>query len=319
MIAQATLPDERTAARIFGTHFADGVSRVTRFPTGLCHYVFEVVTTNDTAFVVRIASRESRPYMDGGLYWHPSLKAAGVPVPALHASGVDNSCAYMLLERLPGSDLGLVYGGLSRSSKRSLAEAVAGIQRTVSTLPKARGFGFAFSYEQANATGKSSWAEVVREGVSRSEERIRRVGRIDLEFVERVRAILARHETYLHSVQPVPFLDDMTTKNVIVDDGALSGIVDTDEVCFGDPLSTVALTNMALLSLGVDTEYIDFWLDAMQATRQQRAMMLVYSIVCCLDFMGELGQVFNKHVEFSEERAEHLRDIFEKLAGIHSV
>ena len=58
MIAQATLPDERTAARIFGTHLADEVSRVTRFPTGLCHYVFEVVTTKDTAYVVRIASRE---------------------------------------------------------------------------------------------------------------------------------------------------------------------------------------------------------------------------------------------------------------------
>ena len=83
MIPQATLPDERAAARVFGTHFADEVSRVTRFPTGLCHYVFEVVTTNDTAYVVRIASHESRPYMDGGLYWHPILKAAGVPVPAL--------------------------------------------------------------------------------------------------------------------------------------------------------------------------------------------------------------------------------------------
>lgn len=49
--------------------------------------------------------------MDGGLRWHPILKAAGVPVPSLHASGVDNSCAYMLLERLPGSDLGLDFMG----------------------------------------------------------------------------------------------------------------------------------------------------------------------------------------------------------------
>jgi hypothetical protein len=49
--------------------------------------------------------------MDGGLHWHPILKVTGVPVPALHASGVDNSCAYMLLERLPGSDLGLDFMG----------------------------------------------------------------------------------------------------------------------------------------------------------------------------------------------------------------
>jgi len=302
--------------RIFGAHFADAISRVTRFPTGMCHYVYEVVTTSGKAYVVRIASPGTRSYIEGGLYWHPILKDAGVPVPALHASGSDNSFAYMLLERLPGSDLGQVYGTLSSSAKHALAGAIAEVQRAVGMLPKPRGFGFAFSYEQVNTAGKSSWIEVVRADISRSEERIRRVGRIDTRFIERTRAVLAGHETHLRDVEPVPFLDDVTTKNVIINNGVLSGIVDTDEVCFGDPLFTVGLTNMALLSLGVDTEYVDFWLDAMHATRQQRATVRVYSLVFCLNFMGELGQVFNKDIEFCEKTAEHLREIFERLSGI---
>lgn len=173
--------------------------------------------------------------------------------------------------------------------------------------------GFGRSYEQANAAGKRSWAEVVAADITRSEERIRRIDRIEPRYVERVRAVLTDYETYLQSVRPVPFLDDTTTKNVIVNQGTLSGIVDTDEVCFGDPLFTLGLTNMALRSLGVDTDYVGYWLDAIGASRQQRAIVAVYSLVFCLGFMSELGQVFSQHVEYSEIRAQSLRVIFEHL------
>ena len=44
----------------------------------------------------------------------------------------------------------------------------------------------------------------------------------------------------LEAVPPLPFLDDLTTKNVLVDGGRLSGVVDVDVVCFGDPLATPA-------------------------------------------------------------------------------
>jgi aminoglycoside phosphotransferase (APT) family kinase protein len=219
----------------------------------------------------------------------------------------------MLIERLPGSDLGQVYAGLSSAAKQALAVRIAAIQRAVGALPMPRGFGFARSYEQANAAGKRSWAEVVAADITRSEERIRRIDRIEPRYVKRVRAVLTDDETYLQSVRPVPFLDDTTTKNVIVNQGTLSGIVDTDEVCFGDPLFTLGLTNVALRSLGVDTDYVGYWLDAIGASRQQRAIVALYSLVFCLGFMSELGQVSSQHVEYSESRAQSLRDIFEQL------
>ncbi len=54
------------------------------------------------------------------------------------------------------------------------------------------------------------------------------------------------------------------------------------------------------------------------ATRLQVActgMVVVYSVVFCLNFLAELGQVFNQPVEFSEARAENLCGIFERLVG----
>ena len=44
-------------------------------------------------------------------------------------------------------------------------------------------------------------------------------------------------------------------------------------------------------------------------------MVVVYSLVFCLNFFGELGQTFNQPVEYSEERAETLRGVFERLVG----
>jgi len=228
---------------------------------------------------------------------------------------LDDPFPYMLLERLPGADLGQVYLGLSASAKQVLAGRMAAIQRAVGVLPMAQGFGFAYSYEHADAAGKRSWAEVVAGDIAQSEERIRRLGRIALSYVERVRAVLADYEPNLQRVKPVPFLDATTTKNVIIYQSALSGIVDTDVVCFGDPIFTLGLTNTALLSMGADTDYIEYWLDAMGANREQRVMVVVYSLVLCLNFLGELGQIFNQPVEYSEARAETLRSIFERLVG----
>lgn len=315
MPEETRLPDETTATAVFRSYFSDSISSVTRFPIGLCHHVYEIRTETGQAYVVRIGSAATRGNLQGGLYWHPRLKAAGVPVPALYGSSLGGPFPHMLLERLPGADLGQVYLGLSAFAKQALAGRMAAIQRSVGALPMSHRFGFAYSYEHADAAGKHSWAEVVSADISRSEERIRRLGRIAPSYCERTRAALAERESYLQRVKPVPFLDDTTTKNVIVDQGALSGIVDTDMVCFGDPVFTLGLTNTALLSMGADTDYVEFWLDAMDANREQRLMVNVYSLVFCLNLLGELGQIFNQPVEFSEVRAEILCGIFERLVG----
>ena len=104
---------------------------------------------------------------------------------------------------------------------------------------------------------------LLRSGLRRSRARIVAAGVADPGYADRVEAYLERHRAYLDAVAPTPFLDDTTTKNVLIADGTLSGIVDVDYLCFGDPLLTVALTRMALLARGWDTDYIDYWCAAL--------------------------------------------------------
>lgn len=99
---------------------------------------------------------------------------------------------------------------------------------------------------------------------------------------------------YVSLIPPHAFLDDTTTKNVIVDAGKLSGIVDVDVVCFGDPLFTIALTQMALLNKGYELDYIVFWSDLLGLSAEECAALQVYTCLFCVDFLSEIGQVFNK-------------------------
>src|SRR5262249_39750933 len=156
----------------------------------------------------------------------------------------------------------------------------------------AMGFGFATSY--ADSGLHPSWLAVVLAELERSRARILAAGVVDARHVERVGRCIQASTPYLRTVQPRPFLDDLTTKNVLVHEGRLSGVVDTDCVCFGDPLFTPALTWMALLSQHLATDYLDYWRVQLRLTDEQEKALRLYAAVFCLNFLGELGQRFNQ-------------------------
>lgn len=97
----------------------------------------------------------------------------------------------------------------------------------------------------------------------------------------------------LWKISPKAFLDDITTKNVLVNNGKFVGIVDIDEICYGDHFLVIGLTNMALLKMKQDTKYIDYWLDELKADIIQRKIVYFYSLLYCIDFMGEQGMQFD--------------------------
>ncbi len=135
---------------------------------------------------------------------------------------------------------------------------------------------------------------VVRIGIPESRARIEATRQVGTDPVDRVQRQARRFAAYLDSVRPTPFLDDTTTKNVIVHQGRLSGIVDVDWVCFGDPLFTVALTRTALLSMGESLDYTDYWCELLELTPEQHEIIRFNTALFCVDFMSELGQRFNQ-------------------------
>ena len=305
-------PDSDYAVAVASAFCGVPVRRLRRFKTGLMHFVYDVVMADDRQLVVRASTPAHKPLLEGAQYWSRQLRPRGVPLPRILACELDGRFPYLLLERLPGRDLGHVYDALGGEQLRRLAEDVQAIQHNVAQLPAGPGFGFVI--KPVAGAGLRSWRDVVAASLTRSERRIDRAGVFDGCFMAGVREHATRFDNYFAACRPTPFLDDVTLKNVLVHDGRLSGIVDVDQVCFGDPLFTVALTRMSVLSAGLDSRYIGYWLDACGATDQQRRVLDFYTLLFCVDFMSEVGQRFNRAKAVVDQAwAEKLRNLHSQL------
>ncbi len=96
----------------------------------------------------------------------------------------------------------------------------------------------------------------------------------------------------IDSIAPAPFLHDTTTENVIVTaNGDISGIVDVDDLCFGDPRYPAALTLAALMACGGPVQYVSARLR--HAGRSDDRVFRLYVALFLVDLMAEHGQTFN--------------------------
>jgi hypothetical protein len=273
--------------------FDSPVQSVTRFPTGLCHHVFDVLFVNGNRVVARLATDDTRQYLKGGIFWSGILRPMGVPLPKLiHADAEAEPFPYMILERAPGTDLCHVYSNLSGDEKRTLAYKLAEIQMKVATLPRGLGYGYVSDIDTPFPF--STWQEVLQNHLSRSRQWTETAGVTDIEHIRPIENLLAKHNDYFSAIAPIAFLDDITTKNVLLNNDSLSGIVDVDEVCFGDRLFSLALTRMALLAHQLETDYVDYWIAALALNPDQLAVLDFYTAMHCCCFIGEIGQRFNR-------------------------
>ena len=71
---------------------------------------------------------------------------------------------------------------------------------------------------------------------------------------------------------------------------------------------------MALLDMEYDTDYIKYILDEMQLSDIQKKAFLFYTLMFCVDFMGERGMQFmDKFVEVKKQVIDRLNSIYDSL------
>lgn len=298
-------------SRIVSENLSETAVSAERFTTGSQHYVFDVKTESGLNFVVRVSRPEHRHFAASARFWNELLRPKGVPLPKILASDLSAEFPFLILERLPGADLWQVYRELSASEKKALATEMARLQTIAASLPKASSFGYLETYE--SEAGCETWLGLFLKYLDRSRRRIKRAGYFDTEIVTRVERAAENYRDYFSGIEPIAFFDDITTKNVIVSEGKLSGIVDVDWMCFGDSLRTIALTQTALMTDGCETDYIDYWCAAMNLDAVQRKVLNLYSAETCVDFIGEIGQTFNRDAPpaFDEKKVKRMFELLD--------
>lgn len=214
------------------------------------------------------------------------LRGLGLPVPRLLFQDLEAHrypFAYLVLERFPGRDLGYELAAMTPVQMDAVAAAVMDAQSRVSSLPAAGGYGYVGIGEPGNRT---TWNAVLDDIMALTERTLApHFGRAGA----RVREALESEEHYFASVSPTCFLDDLTTKNVIVDDGKLSGFVDFDCVCYGDPLLHLGLTQTAVTSDADESSlhYVNALFELASLSVSERRIVDLYSALFGVEFLRD--------------------------------
>lgn len=267
---------------------------IKRFSTGYGNYVFHV-KTEETEYVIRCNSKSYRNTIKS----LKKLNSLDIPVSKLLFNGRYKRTHYMICSYIQGDDLEKVYHTLSFDDKKAIAKQVVEIQNKVSQLYLSSSYNL------------YKWVE---QRLQRARYRISQNGYFDTQKVDKLEELLPQFKDYFNNFKPVPYLDDISTKNLLIHNNRVSGIIDTDWIGYGDPLTFVALTNVALLNMQYDTDYVDYLLEEMSVIEEQHKVFLFYSLMYCVDFMGEKGTTFNDNkVEADEKTINRLNEIYENL------
>lgn len=249
-------------------------------------------------FVIRLNS-EKGAYAESTRLLEAAGKL-GLPVPRVIGSGSEQGYEYLAMSFLRGRDLGIVYHELDRESKREIAAELVRIQQLAELLPVKRSGG--------------KWYNFIFETLDTAGQRIIAGGYFDAEKVSRVKEAARQMEGYFNSLHPAAYLDDISTKNLLIESGHVSGVVDIDEIGFGDKLTYVALMRTALLNMGLDDDICGDILNEMNADAVMRRAELFYCLMYCVDFMGERGMTFNgRMVDVDSETIDRLNGIFDGM------
>ncbi len=290
---------EQLAKRICAQVLGAVPDAIERCAVGMCNYVYRV-TCGHERYIFR-CSTQPEAYR-GTAVWLKKLAALDVPCPRVLASGTAEGYAYLLLTYLEGKDLGLVYSQLSKEQKQVAAKTIVDIQSRVSAL----------SLE--HLPEKWSWYPFLYDLLDTAQARIGQNGFFSTQRVEQLRRSIGVLDAYFSNLQPMAYLDDISNKNLLFHQGCISGVVDVDTIGTGDRLTYVALTNVALRFQGCDTDYVNCILEEMKLTPVERQAFVFYSLLYCVDFMGERGMTFaGKRVEVDQAIIDRLNDIYDDL------
>jgi aminoglycoside phosphotransferase (APT) family kinase protein len=214
------------------------------------------------------------------------LTELGLPVSRVLYTDISHSrfpVAYVLLEKIPGTDLRYELESMTRSQMTTLAQQIVVFQRRVMSLPEGYGFGWT---PVGQIAPFSTWVDIVQRDLENGKQILDLIGQS--KFYRAIEVLAERFKNYFDEVRPVCFLDDITTKNVIVQHGQLSGLVDFDVVCYGDPLFWLALTQTAVVAdIGSSGQfYVDELIRFWNPSSIEKRLIQFYSLLHGMDFVG---------------------------------
>lgn len=320
MDTDTPIPNEQITSSVVHSMTGEQVLSVTRMATGDQNFVYAVKTTA-AEYVLRLTDISHKHKFHAAIAWQKMLIPLGIPLAKFINSDLEGKYSpfpALLMMRLSGDDLINVYKELTNTEKKNLANEMVSIQSLCVSLPDGPGYGIFDSYNVIPT--EKTWYEFLTKRLDLYKEHITKNAVFNPDMVTQALNIAQKMKENFSIIRPMPFLWDASERNVLIHDGKIAGIVDVDEICFGDPLLVIALTSTCLELEGLDTLYTDYWAAALNLDKSSQNRLEFYKLFYAIAFMRKhsMQTANSKKIMFDTEK---LLSIFhqsrERLNNFH--
>lgn len=294
-------------------HFKQTPKFIKRIAVGISNEVYEV-GLQEKEVIARLCSYDR--YLMGSHDHIPKFKALNITVPDILFEDYSKkviALSYQIQSKIPGNDLGEVITTLSDNQLRNLAQEIAVVFNKVKTIPSSHLFGVIWGGGDNEVS--NTWTERMQIWIEESLQRGKSTGVMDVEIEAIAINLYSSYESYFSSLTPTTYYGDICSKNVMIDNGYFSGLVDLDGLTQGDPLEAVGRINLSWYGTHHGKIYTDAVMNELHLSLDQRKLVIMYSLLNKISWTCENGIQFNLNTtaEVDEEKAKKDKAIIRRL------
>jgi aminoglycoside phosphotransferase (APT) family kinase protein len=275
---------------IIKKEFQETPKQVTHMPTGLRNEVFSV-TLSEQEVMVRISNNSLS--IAGSAKFIPVFRKQGISVPEILAEDYSKELGpfcYQILKKIPGTDIDYVIKELSKPQLKAIAKEIARIITTLRKLPTSGRFGWVGVDESQT---QSTWTETMRFLSDKALTRCAQTKVMDDALKNMLKDIIIQNKDYFSSVKSEFYYDDLSSKNVIINNGKFAGLVDLDGVMYGDPLESIGRIKASWYGALHGDYYTKAVMDELKLDESAHRMVCMYALFNRIYWLCEHGIEFN--------------------------
>jgi aminoglycoside phosphotransferase (APT) family kinase protein len=288
--------------------------KITKKTVGICNEVFEIEFENES-YILRM--NEEKKYLYGTHKFLPIFQKLQITTPTIIAEDYSKkqfSFCYQILSKIEGQDLGIAIHEISENNLKLIASEISNIFDKFNSLPLEDTFGEITGLDEEKY---NNLTEIIENQKRTILERNEKTKVIDEETIDILNNIINNYQNYFLQVKPKLYYDDICSKNVMINNGEFSGLVDLDFLMKGDYLESIGRIIASWYGKKHEEIYINEIIKLQKLDETQQKIVKMYAILNLIYWTSEEGIQFNGNSS-EEINWENVKNKKDQIIGLYN-